>query len=380
MGTPNNDTLNGGKGQLLISRAASEDLLIGGNGDDTLDGGLGADFLVGGAGNDTYIVDDIGDEVYETANRGVDIIQASVSFDLRHSRHVENLTLTGTAALDGTGNTLDNRLVGNAGNNRLNGGGGQDTLEGGNGADTYVFKGRFGSDVVRDHHTPPVTMPQFNAGGQFTFSGGELTFSDDLFTNLNVGSGSFTNNLVSTDTFNLGNGGNLTFTGGDFFGDSTLINGGLINGGSIANGGGFTFSDPLTVTDLGNLTPDLFGVVDLSASVNPYDLVTADQWDKQPNTDSLRFEDVSYNKLWFRQIGQDLEVSVVGATDKVTVRDWYASPNDKVELSYDAGNAHVLRYDKVQGLVAAMAGFSPQALSGNAMLTAARDAAWVSLA
>jgi Ca2+-binding RTX toxin-like protein len=51
---------------------------------------------------------------------------------------LENLMLSGAGAINGTGNTLDNRLVGGAGSNRLTGGSGNDTLDGELGADTLV--------------------------------------------------------------------------------------------------------------------------------------------------------------------------------------------------------------------------------------------------
>lgn len=105
-------------------------------GTDTLDGGAGADEMVGGEGDDTYIVDDEGDKVVEQANEGKDTVKSSVSFLL--SDHLENLTLTGSDAIEGTGNDLNNEITGNAGNNTLQGGGGTDTLRGGAGNDTLV--------------------------------------------------------------------------------------------------------------------------------------------------------------------------------------------------------------------------------------------------
>ncbi|MFM6006269.1 MAG: bluetail domain-containing putative surface protein [Sphaerospermopsis kisseleviana] len=111
-------------------------------GNDTLNGGTGADSLLGGAGNDTYIIDNVGDYVWENANEGTDTVQSSVTYTL--GSNVENLTLTGTTAINGTGNTLNNVITGNTGNNNLNGGDGNDTLVGGVGKDTLT--GGVGTD------------------------------------------------------------------------------------------------------------------------------------------------------------------------------------------------------------------------------------------
>ncbi|BCH28243.1 hypothetical protein MesoLjLc_01730 [Mesorhizobium sp. L-8-10] len=102
----------------------------------TLNGGTGADRLVGGAGNDTYYVDNARDVVVEVAGQGTDRVISSVNHTL--ATYVENLTLTGSAVW-GTGNTLNNVVVGTAGNNVLSGGWGNDTLTGGAGSDTFLF-------------------------------------------------------------------------------------------------------------------------------------------------------------------------------------------------------------------------------------------------
>lgn len=101
-----------------------------------LDGGLGADVLSGSAGNDTYVVDNVGDLIFEVAGGGTDTVEASISWTL--GTEIENLTLTGTAALNATGNALANVLTGNSGSNRLDGAAGADALFGGAGNDTYV--------------------------------------------------------------------------------------------------------------------------------------------------------------------------------------------------------------------------------------------------
>ncbi|MFM7028541.1 MAG: calcium-binding protein [Chakrabartia sp.] len=118
-------------------------MLQGGAGNDTLNGGTGADVFYGGAGDDIYIVDNLADFVSETANAGTDQIQSSISWTL--GDYIENLTLTGTAKIDGTGNADANVLTGNSAVNILNGLGGADLLDGKAGTD--ILDGGDGSDI-----------------------------------------------------------------------------------------------------------------------------------------------------------------------------------------------------------------------------------------
>jgi len=87
--------------------------------------------MIGGAGNDTYVVDNTGDVVTENPGGDTDTVQSSITYSL--GANVENLTLTGTANINGTGNTNDNVITGNSGNNVLAGLGGADSLDGGAG-------------------------------------------------------------------------------------------------------------------------------------------------------------------------------------------------------------------------------------------------------
>lgn len=119
------------------------DTLIAHGGADTLDGGSGVDHMTGGAGDDLYYVDNVGDVVVEAAGSGTDEVISSVSHTL--AAQVENLELTGTAGLSGTGNALDNVILGNSNANTLSGLDGNDTLDGGLGADT--LKGGAGDDI-----------------------------------------------------------------------------------------------------------------------------------------------------------------------------------------------------------------------------------------
>ena len=109
-----------------------------------LNGGSGADQLKAGLGDDLYIVDNVGDVITELAAQGTDLVRSTVTYTL--PANVENLALTGTALINGTGNTLPNVIAGNAANNTLNGGVGQDILTGSTGADTFLFQ--FGQSSV----------------------------------------------------------------------------------------------------------------------------------------------------------------------------------------------------------------------------------------
>ncbi|MFM5946437.1 MAG: calcium-binding protein, partial [Dolichospermum sp.] len=100
----------------------------------TLGGTENTDYLMGLAGNDIYTVNNVGDVVVENPSEGTDLVNASISYIL--TDNFENLTLTGSANLNGTGNNLNNSLTGNTGNNILTGNAGNDTLNGGAGIDT----------------------------------------------------------------------------------------------------------------------------------------------------------------------------------------------------------------------------------------------------
>ncbi|WP_419898783.1 hypothetical protein [Roseomonas sp. USHLN139] len=135
-GTAAAETLTGGLANDRLSGGGGDDRLFGLAGDDRLDGGEGRDEMQGRQGDDLYIVDNARDRVIEAAGAGDDTVQASVSYVL--PSEVEALTLTGTAAINGTGNALDNEITGNAAANRLDGSIGADRMAGGAGNDTYI--------------------------------------------------------------------------------------------------------------------------------------------------------------------------------------------------------------------------------------------------
>ena len=135
--------------------------IIGTDGDDILIGGAEADTLLGGNGNDTYVVS-TGDTVVENAAEGTDLVISDVSFTL--GANVEHLLLTGTDAINGTGNSLNNTLMGNSAANVLTGGAGHDIYNVGTG-DTVVEAANEGTDLVQSDvswtlgaHTEKLTL------------------------------------------------------------------------------------------------------------------------------------------------------------------------------------------------------------------------------
>ncbi|WP_292960603.1 right-handed parallel beta-helix repeat-containing protein [Novosphingobium sp. UBA1939] len=116
----------------------------GGAGNDTLTGGLGHNTLVGGIGDDTYYVKGAGDVVVEGVDGGNDAVYASIDYTL--TANVETLRMTGEG-LTGTGNELDNRIIGSNGIDHLYGMGGNDVIQGQDGDD--VIYGGDGDDTIR---------------------------------------------------------------------------------------------------------------------------------------------------------------------------------------------------------------------------------------
>jgi trimeric autotransporter adhesin len=220
LGDIGNDTLNGSSGNDYLESQA---------GDDILDGGTGNDALIGGTGNDTYIIDAVGDAIIETSTIAteIDTVQSSITYSL--GANLEKLTLTGTAAVEGTGNNLNNIITGNTASNILNGGLGNDTLSGGLGDDTLI--GGTGNDTyVVDSVDDIIDEASTIATEIDTVQSSVSYFLDANLENLiltgiaEYGTGNELNNTITGNTANnILNGGlgNDTLSGGT--GNDTYI-------------------------------------------------------------------------------------------------------------------------------------------------------------
>ena len=268
-----------GTGNLNGTGNSLANVLTGNSGANILDGGAGGDTMAGGLGNDSYFVDSGLDIVTETAGGGTDIVNSAISHDLEDE--VENMILTGTAAINGTGNSLNNSLTGNSGNNILNGGLGADAMSGGLGDDTYVvdqagdviseLTGQ-GTDSVQSAvtFTLAVTIENLSLTGSADINGTGNVFANILTGNsgANILDGKagadVMNGALGDDTYIVDNVGDVvleTSAAGGFDivqSSATFILGSnieqlILTGASAINGTGNNLANTLTGNNAANV-------------------------------------------------------------------------------------------------------------------------------
>ena len=372
-GAGGNDTIDGGAGNDRLSGDAGNDTLMGGAGDDTLVGGTGRDVLNGGDGNDIFtvagtdtaydtfnggagtdtIVGGYGDDTirlhdYRSANTveiidgggGTNVIAGTSRYDIialnatvlknidRIDAGAGNDRVTGSAGADViVGGSGQDRLNGMAGDDTFivegtdsaydlfNGGSGTDTLQGGAGDDTlrlHYFRGRYSVEVIDGR-----------AGRNVIAGTGRRDTLDFRATT-----------ILNIDRIDAG-GGNDTVMGSA--GADVIVGG---TGNDSLNGGA------------GN-DRYLFSRGDGNDRISDIEVT--------PNTDNVVFEPgINHDQLWFSQVGNDLDVQVIGTSDRVVVNNWYAGPESQIEV-FQAGDGLSLLNSQVDQLVQAMAAFTPPA-------------------
>ena len=326
---------------LVLTGTAGADTLTGKSGNDTLNGLAGADAMAGGYGNDTYYVDNAGDRVTEFANQGVDTVFSSITYTL--TANVENLVLTGSGKINGTGNALSNNLIGNANNNALSGGDGDDTLDGGAGGDTLI--GGNGNDTYAVDSLADRITENANAGVDSVRSAISFTLGANLENLILIGgvnlsgTGNFLDNLL------VGNPGANTLAGGS--GRDILQ--GLGGNDSLRNASGNTLFDGGTGADAmtGAGGPELFigGTGnDVITTEKGADIIAFNVGDGQdlvsptgPADKTLSLGGgLGYQNLSFSKSRKDLILGL-GGNDQVTFRDWYAGSGNR-----SVGNLQVI--------------------------------------
>ena len=192
----------------VLTGNASDNMLDGGLGNDVLDGGAGADELWGGLGDDAYWVDNVGDLVQEFAGEGFDTVASFVSYTL--AADIEKLLLLGSA-INATGNSGGNILVGNALANTLDAGASGDILDGGAGADTLI--GGSGDDSYWIDNTGDQIIEQAGQGFDTVASFVSYTLSANVEKLILLGSAGFGVGSAQTNIM-VGNALDNTLDGG----------------------------------------------------------------------------------------------------------------------------------------------------------------------
>lgn len=369
-GGDGNDIIYGGEGDDYIEGGAGNDTLKGEEGLDTIIGGAGDDHLYndiavnhleGGLGNDTYYLNSDNNTLVENANEGIDKIYSSVSHTLQNN--FENLELTESANINGTGNELDNDIIGNAGNNILIGGAGNDSIDGGAGSDDitggtgndillgnegddqYKFSQNWGEDTIQE--TSGCDAIVFDESSGITQSNAIFTKNNDSLEISEQG----TNNKITIEDFFTSNAKaieEIVFSDNSYIEKEDILK--LIPNTQVGTSG-----DDTLIGD--NSNNNIFGLAG-------NDAITGgggnDSLDGNDGNDSYHFEsgfgqdiirdssgtdkvvfggNISKTDLTITKNQNNLEISLKNASDKIVIENWFASDSNKIERLEFADNS-----------------------------------------
>ena len=380
-GGAGNDTINAGSGSRYnnMQGGADNDVLNGSSGNDILNGGTGDDYMAGGAGNDTYYLDSLLDVMVENANEGIDTVVSTIDYALADD--FENVILTGTSAINATGNATDNMLSGNNNSaaNILTGGLGNDTYNISTG-DTVVENANEGTDTVKANLTYTLgnNVENLTLTGNAAINGTGNSLDNILAGNfaanvLNGGAGADTmSGRYGNDTYivddigdvvtELGNQGtdtvnsSISYTLSDNVENLTLTGAGNISGYGNALNNVISGNTGNNIIDAGKGNDVVIG----GSGDDQYLFNLGDGNDQLADAsgnDEVVFGSlISANQLWFEQEGNDLNISVIGTDDSINVVNWYADDLNHIE-SLQAESNLSLSHTQVDQMVSAMAAF-----------------------
>ncbi len=418
-GDGGDDQIDGGVGNDVLYGDSGDDQIYGGAGKDFLDGGIGNDVLDGGSGNDTLFGQDGNDRFVQSTMDGSDTIDggagrdtADFSANYGAGEHiVADLTagtvmkyrdsvLLGTdklSAIEGVTGTGGNdylssgnfalsaslALNGGAGGDSLYGAAGDDTLIGGAGND-FMYGAQGYNHFMQDHWDDSDFLFGGSSSNVADYSGlvleANMTASADPHIVANLGINrieKFVNgaalgrdavvsvNDVTGSSFNdvlngnaqanalFGGAGNDVLVGAA--GDDSLAGGsgndtldaGTGNDGMRLDGGG----DDVFIFKAG------FGTDVISVS-NTADIV---------GHATVQFEHIAADNVLFQRLGDDLQITIAGTTDNVSISNWYGlmsatGPSSDFAIdAFQAGDA-VLDAATVAHLVTVV-GAAPVAMS-----------------
>ena len=82
------------------------------------------------------------------------------------------------------------------------------------------------------------------------------------------------------------------------------------------------------------------------------------------NVDILQLSNANQTNLWFKHVGNNLQISLMGTSDQITIKDWYvggaSGTDNQIERIKTADSLTMFNTD-VERFVQAMASFAPPA-------------------
>ncbi len=310
-GLGGNDSLTGGLEDDVLEGGLGDDVLDGGAGNDTLKAQGGADRLIGGAGADSYVLatGDVGTQIVADGQDTVQLAFTRSQMAIQHQAADGSVTVNfgGTATVPVA----------------------SFKVQAPTGIDTFALQFSDGAVAWKDVMAEATKVI---APTNLTLNG---TAGNDALTG-----------QAGNDTLN-GLAGNDNLIGGA---GNDSLNGGL--GADTLSGG---LGNDLLIGDKGNDTY-LFGRGDGQDTL-------VDKDSTWFNSDALKIASARSNQLWFTRSGNNLNIAIIGTTDKVTIQDWYTSSANRVEKITALGDNKTLNLSKLNGLVSAMAGFTNQAMA-----------------
>ena len=238
-----------------------------------------------------------------------------------------------------TGTDLADLIEGLAGNDTLDGRAGTDSLIGGTGDDTYVVDSAL--DVLTEKAGQGIDTVRSSVGWTLGADIENLVLIGDNAIN---GSGNALANVLrgnaQANTLN-GLAGNDTLFGGG--GSDTLL-GGAGNDHYTGGWGADRLNDTAAASN------DVYAWGRGEGADTLSDAGGIDRLDVLPG--------VAEDQLWLRRVGANLELSVIGTSDSLTITGWYTSQTRQIE-SFHLSDGQALQAGRVQQLVDAMAAFAP---------------------
>lgn len=328
-------------GDTLITAGAGNDAITSSYGNDTIDAGNGNNWINAGGGNNVVTAGNGNDTI--TTDWGNSTINAGGGANTIVANGNSTVAATSGAGDDTITTSYGNDTI-NAGdgNNRINAGGGDNVITAGSGNDTINTD--WGNSTINAGDGNNTIVATGGNTTVITGAGADTittSYGNDV---VNSGAG---NDTISTgwgaDTINAGAGDDIIRTGG---------------GGDTVRGG---LGNDTIIADQWSNDTYLFAAGDGQDSI-------ADSGGQ----DTLVLENIGSSQLWFTHTGNDLNVSVIGTTDSVTLKDWYSGyqyPGSQYHLEQiQTSDGKVLLDSQVQNLVDAMAAFAPPA-AGQTTLT-----------